>query len=256
MQYIDISIRSNKDTRPKILYITKHKEECPKERMFEVKETITIGKGPNAIMKLELDSSLDDPQFQITLKDNKFIFQCLSRQYLTLFKFPPRQKIRIKKGAYFLLSTSEAFYVKECEHGRILKDLYETKLKNDKTIISPYIFMENEQKINPKLELECYMGDWKNKKIETITKEKCKNDSKGYKIGRKEDCNLVINDNGISLYHLNILYEEDVGFLLQENNDKGSLNGSYLAINSLENKKSGKPSDPFYISEEMDVIDI
>ena len=40
-----------------------------------------------------------------------------------------------------MLSMSDAFYVKECEHGQILKENFVNKLKNDKTIISPELIV-------------------------------------------------------------------------------------------------------------------
>ena len=75
------------------------------------------------------------------------------------------------------------------------------------------------------------MGEWNNREIEIITKEKCLNNPNGYRVGRKEECDLIIIRNKeISLFHLNILFEEGIGFMLQDNNEKGSFNGSYIAI--------------------------
>ena len=250
---IDIrSIQMNKNTKPKILFEYKYLEERILGKVFEMSNPITIGKGPNSTIQINQD--LDDLQFLIALNNKIFFLVCLSRLNLSLFKLPPRQKIRIKTGTYFMLSISEAFYVKECEHGQILKENFVNKLKNDKSIISPYKFIENKSDNIPYLKLICQMGEWNNREIEIITKEKCSNNPNGYRVGRKEECDLIIRNNEISLYHLNILFEEGLGFMLQDNNEKGSLNGSYIAIRSLENPRSWEPSDPFYVSANQEII--
>ena len=252
--------------KPKIfiLFEYSYKEGNCTSQIIEMHHKRTFGKGPTSNIQIDEDPDLDDPQFELVYENNEFNISCQSKKYFTLYKLPPRKKVQLANDNYFLLSDSEGFLTSDCYHGNISEEDHDKfytyeKNENNREYFTPNKFKDLqklEYKNNgqgPTLRLKCIVGAHRNIERD-INLKKCK-EEKGYRIGRKEEeCDLCIPNNSISMFHINIHHDEKAGFTIQENNEKGSLNGSYIGLNSIKNKHQRLPSKPFYLGPHPNLV--
>ena len=246
-----------------------------KSKLISLNEdkSLTIGKGPETSRNINVsDQELDDPQLGIECYKNreyKLLVQCLSRHYLSLVRLPIQQKWLLHQNDYYILSENEGFIISKSvckmrDKEFISQSMY--KEMSDSVIFSPRIIDDYDNLIQMDVEDEPYLiiiiilgniyiyiflyiyiiySGEKTGESYKITP------NREFLLGRKDNCHLKFLDPGVSNLHAKIEYIDKLGWFISNATNRGSLNGTWLALNHFQRKKNLEPSLKFPVFDKQ-----